>query len=62
MNIGVWFMLGRVLFSFGYVVGTLIGFPQLRAYGFTLSIFVDFLLLEHIFLAEPCVSTFLLSL
>jgi hypothetical protein len=48
LNVAGWFIAGRWLFSAGYILGTIIGFPQLRSYGFTLTVFSNVFLLEHI--------------
>lgn len=62
MNLAAWFLAGRILFSAGYMVGTAIGLPQLRSYGFALTVLVQVILVEHIFCKSACVSKFLLSL
>ena len=45
VNIGSWFILGRWLFSAGYIAGTLIDFAQLRAYGFRLTLLCHILII-----------------
>jgi hypothetical protein len=50
-----------VLFSLGYIIGAIVGIQQLRAYGFAMSIAVNVLLIENLFLPVQFVSNFLLT-
>lgn len=43
------FLIGRVLFSFGYTIGTVIGHQSLRSVGFGLTISSIFMLTSQIF-------------
>jgi hypothetical protein len=62
LNIGAWFVCGRVIFSVGYVAGTAIGLPQLRGYGFALTLFCNLFILEQIFFGKSYSSALPLQL
>jgi hypothetical protein len=55
-------VVGRWTFSIGYILGTEIGIPQLRTFGFTLTIFVNVSLLELAFLGSSYNATLFLGL
>lgn len=56
-----WFLLGRLVFSAGYLLGSLVGVSQLRAFGFALSVGANLLLIESIFLPVPLLAPFILT-
>lgn len=53
-----WFIIGRVIFSVGYLIGSSLGVPIMRAFGFSLNLMTNVLLIELAFCNQTYLTTF----
>jgi hypothetical protein len=53
-----WFLVARVFFSVGYMIGSLIGLTNLRAFGFALNFAINLLLIEICFCPVHHLTTY----
>ena len=62
MNLATWFIVGRLLFSVGYIIGTIVGVPQIRGLGVALGVVVQVFLVDYIFSKTPIIAPHILAL
>jgi hypothetical protein len=62
VNFACWFILGRVLYSVGYIAGTFTGIASFRTLGMSLTLGTNLLLVENIFLAKAYLTPLIFAI